>query len=144
MSTKYCIGCEQTLSWSEFGPHKRNKLQARCRNCTKKYQKEWHQRNKKRRLLQIKQYKDRKKQEMLDYVNLLKQKPCMDCGQCFPPIAMDFDHRNADEKDFCVSVLTCSYTSLDKLSKEIEKCDLVCACCHRIRTFQRKLKKIAE
>ena len=28
----------------------------------------------------------------------LKSKPCLDCGNVFPPECMDFDHRDPEEK----------------------------------------------
>jgi hypothetical protein len=61
---------------------------------------------------------------------------CADCGQWFPPCAMDFDHVRG------VKVRTVSQlipnSSLEKLLLEIDKCELVCACCHRIRTAKRR------
>jgi hypothetical protein len=63
-----------------------------------------------------------------------KSKPCADCGQCFPPYVMDFDHVRG-EKSYNVSYLIGS-ASEKKLRAEIEKCDVVCANCHRIRTWK--------
>jgi hypothetical protein len=47
---------------------------------------------------------------------------------------MDFDHRNPEEKEYEISKLI-SGCQLTKLWKELEKCDVVCANCHRERTF---------
>jgi hypothetical protein len=47
---------------------------------------------------------------------------------------MDFDHVGDDK------ILDISHMrrhNLDKLRAEIAKCEVVCACCHRIRTFTR-------
>ena len=63
----------------------------------------------------------------------LKSQPCMDCGQSYPPYVMDFDHRRGT-KVFDVS--TNSMWGLQAVLTEIEKCDLVCANCHRIRTYK--------
>lgn len=64
-----------------------------------------------------------------------KTGPCMDCRKCFPAVCMDFDHRPGEVKKLNVSV---SITrSLSSLKAEIAKCDLVCACCHRLRTANR-------
>src|SRR5665213_2283169 len=65
------------------------------------------------------------------FINEAKQAPCMDCHQTFPPCVMDFDHRDPTEK--AMNVGACR--SLKKTIAEIEKCDLVCANCHRIRTW---------
>lgn len=59
-------------------------------------------------------------------------RPCMDCGGIFPPCAMDFDHVRG-VKRFNVGLAK----NLRQLHEEIEKCELVCATCHRIRTFTR-------
>jgi hypothetical protein len=67
-----------------------------------------------------------------------KSKPCMDCGGTFHPEVMDFDHRLGEEKRCGVSVLSQRHTTLNVLQSEIAKCDLVCANCHRMRTFRRR------
>ncbi len=66
----------------------------------------------------------------------LKAKPCMDCDINYPPCVMDFDHRPGEIKRRNVgNLLTCS---LEVIMAEIAKCDLVCANCHRIRTWKRQ------
>ena len=67
--------------------------------------------------------------------NSLKEEPCKDCGCCFPPCAMDFDHRPGEKKLSTVSQL--SNSSRVKMLDEIIKCDVVCANCHRVRTQRR-------
>jgi len=49
---------------------------------------------------------------------------------------MDFDHINATTKTGIVSYLTKS-GRIGALKKEIQKCELVCANCHRQRTHDR-------
>ena len=74
------------------------------------------------------------------FIDEAKNKPCMDCNNMFPPCVMDFDHVR-DKKSFIVSAGTdCAY-SLIKIQKEIDKCDLVCSNCHRIRTDNRRTNK---
>ncbi len=64
-----------------------------------------------------------------------KARPCMDCGNTFPTVCMDFDHRDDEDKVSRVSAMR--HYSLDKLRAEIEKCDVVCSNCHRIRTVSK-------
>ena len=71
-------------------------------------------------------------------IDAFKTGPCVDCGQTFPPCAMDFDHVRG-KKRFGVSKMR--NFSIENILEEIAKCDLVCANCHRIRTFER-LQKI--
>lgn len=75
-----------------------------------------------------------KYQKMKDYVNQLKSEPCMDCGVAYPPHVMDFDHRDPAEKTDVINTLM-KRGSWKKLNEEIDKCDVVCANCHRERTW---------
>lgn len=67
------------------------------------------------------------------YMQRMKEKPCSDCGNVFPPYCMDFDHLR--DKEFVIS--NNANTGLARLQAEIDKCDVVCANCHRIRTHKR-------
>lgn len=57
--------------------------------------------------------------------------PCTDCGHHFAPCQMDFDHVSG-QKVKPVSQMTGG--SWEAIEREIAKCDLVCANCHRVRT----------
>jgi hypothetical protein len=63
-------------------------------------------------------------------------RPCADCGRSFPPVAMDLDHARGG-KVRCVSSLVSGAYKLYLIIAEIAKCDVVCACCHRVRTAAR-------
>lgn len=69
------------------------------------------------------------------YVNEIKRGPCSDCGGAFDPVCMDFDHRPGEVKYRNVAHLR---YNLDAVKAEIAKCDLVCANCHRIRTYRQR------
>lgn len=60
---------------------------------------------------------------------------CYDCGQVFPQCCFDFDHRNPKNKCFNIGEQGARGTPLPELMVEADKCDLVCANCHRIRTY---------
>lgn len=72
-------------------------------------------------------------------INELKSKPCTDCGHAFPPECMDFDHVKG-KKIIKISTHR-MYHRWETLLKEIAKCELVCANCHRIRTKKRRKEK---
>lgn len=59
----------------------------------------------------------------------------MDCGGRFHPWVMEFDHREGHKKAMDVS--RAIRKSLVVLRREAAKCDLVCANCHRMRTYKR-------
>jgi hypothetical protein len=67
-----------------------------------------------------------------------KKNPCVDCGARLPPEAMDFDHiPGRGEKLFAISQVPRS-ADVSMVRRELAKCELVCACCHRVRTVKRK------
>ena len=67
----------------------------------------------------------------------LRTVPCADCGERFPPCAMDFDHRDAADKHSGVTRMI-GRAGLGTILAEAAKCDIVCANCHRARTFRRR------
>ena len=72
-----------------------------------------------------------------DFVKETKESsPCVDCKVKYPYYVMDFDHLN--NKESCISFL-CSTGRIGALKKEIAKCEIVCANCHRKRTYEREI-----
>lgn len=74
--------------------------------------------------------------EIVAQVTELKRMPCTDCGQCFDPVCMDFDHLPQHTKRMDVATLL-RRGSARAVFEEIAKCELVCANCHRLRTKKR-------
>ena len=68
-------------------------------------------------------------------ISRIKAGPCADCGNTFPSAAMDFDHRDPATKEFEIGDMAACTSSWERLMAEIDKCDLVCSNCHRIRTY---------
>lgn len=65
----------------------------------------------------------------------------MDCGfkGAKYPEVLEFDH--IGDKKFDISLHRRYILSLDSLKEEINKCELVCANCHRMRTVDRHKNK---
>ncbi|HKP06388.1 MAG TPA: hypothetical protein VJU58_03970, partial [Microbacterium sp.] len=82
--------------------------------------------------------KARRRAENRLMLNDLKNRPCADCGGTFHPACMEFDHRDPTTKVDTVSRIAMS-RGTPAILKEIEKCDLVCANCHRMRSVARGL-----
>lgn len=61
---------------------------------------------------------------------------CVDCLKKYPYYILDFDHVYG-KKVANISFMLDNY-SVEDIMKEIAKCEIVCANCHRERTFQRK------
>jgi hypothetical protein len=106
-------------------------LSSHCKDCHKVMRREHYIKNKPKIIAQV--YK--KQEEYCEWLNSLKIGPCVDCGKSYPHYCMDFDHLR--DKEFSISMARKGYWAREKILKEIEKCELVCAICHRIRTHQR-------
>ncbi|MGP6177030.1 hypothetical protein ACTU6U_06995 [Microbacterium sp. A196] len=71
------------------------------------------------------------------FVEFLSEHPCVDCSEA-DPIVLEFDHLPGVEKRFNISTaVTGSTRSWALILSEIEKCEVVCANCHRRRTAKR-------
>lgn len=55
---------------------------------------------------------------------------CPRCG-CSHPAYLDFHHRESDEKEMAVGEMVTYGYGKESLREEIEKCDVLCANCHR-------------
>lgn len=63
--------------------------------------------------------------------------PCSDCEGVFPPYAMEFDHREPGTKTQAVTRMV-GRVGTSRILVEAAKCDVVCANCHRMRTYLRR------
>lgn len=72
----------------------------------------------------------------------LKNAPCTDCGISYFPCQMHFDHRLGEVKLF--GIAGSRTRSKAKIVVESEKCDLVCANCHALRTQMRNLEGLTK
>ena len=68
--------------------------------------------------------------------NIKEKSGCVDCGEKYPHYMLDFDHIPGFEKIGNVADVVTNY-SWKKGMEELEKCEIVCANCHRIRSYQR-------
>jgi hypothetical protein len=60
----------------------------------------------------------------------------VDCGIRYPTYVMDFDHI-AGKKRTHIAAMRGNF-AWDQIAAEIAKCEVVCANCHRERTFRRR------
>ncbi len=80
-----------------------------------------------------KRARQRKEKVVLEH---LQRSPCMDCGEN-NILVLEFDHRDPRKKLGNVGEMLAKGTSYERLEAEMDKCDVVCANCHRIRTAKR-------
>ena len=63
---------------------------------------------------------------------------CFDCGQTFPSCVYDFHHLDPSAKE--MSVATAFGKKEIHYERELAKCVMLCANCHRIRHHDKKEK----
>jgi hypothetical protein len=80
--------------------------------------------------------KNRQRRKFLkQFVNEIKSSTaCTDCKIYYPFYVMDFDHLQDKLKDINELI---KGNNLKAVKREIEKCEVVCANCHRLRTYTR-------
>ena len=120
-----CSKCKIDRKLNEFSKRKKGY----CLPCNRKYQRFHYLTHKTR----YRRQRTERKLAIKELINLEKSKPCTDCRKKYPYCVMDFDHKS--DKKFNVSQGLVEGYSWERIKKEIDKCELVCANCHRIRTF---------
>ena len=83
---------------------------------------------------------ERRRAALRHILQAAKDRPCADCGRRYPAYVMDFDHRDPTEKRFNIGRDALNRCSEPTLRAEIRKCDVVCANCHRVRTYGRDVE----
>jgi formate-dependent nitrite reductase cytochrome c552 subunit len=79
----------------------------------------------------------------MEMLRKLRSVPCLDCGGSFEWCVMEFDHRDPATKAEAVTRMV-GLASVERILAEVAKCDVVCANCHRMRTFRRRGPVYAE
>lgn len=109
---KQCTRCGTVKELSEFYPKKGNKLVfSHCKECSNR------QTVIRQRAL---------KQRAVDYMG----GKCQKCEITGDPSIFDFHHKIPEEKDF--DLASKKLSSFDTIKPELDKCMLLCACCHRL------------
>lgn len=130
MEEKKCTKCGRILPFDNFRWKNKalNKKHSHCKECEKEAERIRYAENKERRDEIIKracQYK----QENIDLVETYKQRGCCKCGDKRSYV-LDFHHIEPETKYNTIAHMTKS-ASKENLEKEIKKCVLLCANCHR-------------
>lgn len=133
-NTQICSACKISKNNKSFAFRdiKKNLLQDKCKECKNSYNKIWYRKNKK--VHKKHAIANKKKYYIINMtfvLNYLNKNPCIDCGES-DLCCLDFDHVSGN-KFHNVSVMIPTYC-LRVLKKEIDKCEVRCANCHRRKT----------
>ena len=107
---RYCQHCQTYKKVEEFRRKKRNIRH--CKQCV--------------RAQQVK----RTRQFKLDCIDY-KGGKCQKCGYKKCQAAIEFHHRIPEQKDFSINNNLNRRNIDDRIKKELDKCDILCANCHR-------------
>lgn len=137
---KTCIDCKIEKNIEEFPWRNKTKNMrvGRCNVCHNKWYREYFSKpdNRKKQIKRVNHINKKQIEEARRYVfNFLIKNPCIDCGEK-NPIVLEFDHKNSADKSFIISSALCSksYITVELVKNEIDKCNVRCANCHRIKT----------
>lgn len=127
---KFCGQCKTDKSEDEFNKNKSRKdgLNTMCRDCSNKNSRKYYQENTDYHKKYIVQQNRRRRTENRQLVNQLKEVGCRFCPEK-EVCCLDFHH--IENKDMEISVMIRAGYSEESILKEIDKCILVCANCHR-------------
>lgn len=137
--TKRCPKCNLEKPWSEYSKttlktrrgYAFSRPVAYCHPCWLAYQRIA---NKKR---DNAYFNKARRERSREFLVSLKNRPCADCGISYPHYVMDFDHLPEFPKLGEVGKLVNQHKFAEAI-EESKKCELVCANCHRVRTFKRQ------
>ena len=132
---RICARCHVPKPLGDFAVKnkERGTLISYCRPCHSEYGKEHYRKNFSVYMARARARAaiDRPKNRAF-IAEYLGSHPCVDCGES-DPVVLEFDHRDPATKREDVGRLVHT-TTLPIVMIEVEKCDVRCGNCHRIRT----------
>ena len=130
MKTKKCSKCQKEKSTTEFYISKKKKdgLQPYCKLCLIKNSKKDYKENDRKKIFGNRANCRRKKMKSFTD-RIKKQLGCCICEEN-TPCCLEFHHIDEKEKEIGISYIV-SAKSRKKLIKELPKCTVVCANCHK-------------
>ena len=151
--TRVCTRCGKRKKMEQFPRHKRAKYgrAERCKVCHRELNKEYRQKNpekvkksvanwvaknpEKAKAGQARRSKRYWAKYTAWYKSLKAERECARCGEDHPA-CLDFHHRDPSTKVESVAVMVRERYSREKILAEIEKCDCICANCHRKEHYE--------
>ncbi len=139
MAKKICNHCglpkdEEEFNWRFRSLGIRNKA---CRDCQHGFNKTYYEGDaKERHLQQVKERTEAAREAAREFVyQYLLTHPCEECGESDPRV-LEFHH--VGEKDTEITRLISGGWSIARIQSEIDKCDVLCANCHRRITVEER------
>lgn len=112
-------------------------FRALCKKCHSEYMKKYYEskpekyEHHKNNLVKDNDLKYQEKTRALLMMRL--SEGCIDCGET-DAVVLEMDHRDIKTKKWNISKILKTKVSIEQFVAELDKCDVVCANCHRRRT----------
>lgn len=142
LTMKTCSKCGNKKRPNQFyvKDGRTGKLHAQCKGCYQLHRQTYYSAHYrkyredylKRARLRREKLKAEFRKKMTDY---LSDKTCVTCGESDIRV-LELDHINPAKKSFTVSQAVKLERNWDEVISELEKCQILCANCHRRRTAQ--------
>lgn len=135
---KLCTICKESKPLTEFNKSKAKKdgLQTHCRECSHKRFKIYYQKNRKKHRRIVEEQKAKQKIKLYEFLQgYFTEHPCVDCEET-DQVLLEFDHVRG-EKTMNISKAVANGWSIRRLQTEIDKCEVRCVKCHRLKTAER-------
>lgn len=131
--TKICSSCLVEKDIADFRKRSASKdgLSGSCKDCKRAYDNKYYLENQSRKDDIRRSNINRRMALRTNVLVYLLKHPCVDCGEP-DPIVLDFDHQ--DDKVSNVSTMIRDVLAWDTIEREIAKCEVRCANCHRRKT----------
>lgn len=128
-----CHECKPSLEFA-WRRKARGQRDSYCRDCRAAYKQEHYSKNRQRYVDNAAAWRRRTLDERWEYLRAyLAEHPCVDCGET-DLLVLEFDHLR--DKEFVISV-GITHKPWPAVLREIEKCEVLCANCHRRRSAAR-------
>jgi len=128
-ATRRCSRCKVHKAADDFATQ-----DVYCRSCRSEYGREHYEKNRQRYIDNAARRRERVVRERVTWlIDYLQDHPCVDCGEV-DVVVLEFDHLRDKAFDISKGLRDRNWESV---LAELEKCEVVCANCHRRRTAQR-------
>ena len=136
---KKCNHCGEFKHEDEFYFRWKNLgiRQPTCKKCKSKFDKRYYEGRSEQHIKTVKEQKAIRRDAARIYISdYLSTHPCVDCGESDARV-LEFDHVRGTKK-LAVSQMIGRGYSIDAIQKEINKCEVRCGHCHRIKTIDER------
>ena len=136
---KQCAHCKEFKSEEEFAWANQvlKVRQKQCRACMKEMNRVSYLRRSENYKTKVKEDKKARLDAAREFVwGYLSTHPCVECGESDPKV-LEFDHIIGEKVKAVSDMVRLGY-GLDTIVAEISKCQVLCANCHRRKTYSER------